>query len=126
MKGNTKIDIDIGRGYIWNRDDQDWMNSKRLPNEIGCIHTTQGYDLNYAGVIFGPEIIYDKKNHRIDVIREKYCDDKGKMVSGDNEVLKDFILNIYATLMFRGIRGTYIYVCDPALREYMRKYFGCQ
>ena len=121
---STIIDIDIGRGYIWNRDDKDWMNSDRLPNEIGCIHTSQGYDLNYVGVIFGPEIIYDQGQQRIDVIRDNYKDDKGKYVSGDHEALRNFIINIYATLMLRGIRGTYLYICDPALREYMRKYFG--
>lgn len=116
-------DINIGRGYIWNRKEIDWINSKPLPYEVGCIHTAQGYDLNYVGVIFGPEITYDKTNQRIDVIRENYKDDKGKCVSGDHEALREFIINIYATLMTRGIRGTYIYVCDPDLREYLRPFF---
>lgn len=117
-------DIDIGRGYIWNRTDTDWINSSRWTNEVGCIHTSQGYDLNYVGVIFGPEITYNAELQRVDIIRDNYKDEKGKYVQGDNEALRDFILNIYATLMSRGIRGTYIYVCDPKLREYLRPYFS--
>ncbi len=119
----TERDINIGRGYIWNRKEIDWINSKPFPYEIGCIHTVQGYDLNYVGVIFGPEIIYDKKRRCIDVVRENYKDDKGKCVSGDQNALREFIINIYTTLMTRGIRGTYIYVCDSALREYLRPFF---
>ncbi len=116
-------DIDIGRGYVWNRTSTDWINSDRLPYEVGCIHTVQGYDLNYTGVIFGPEITYGPEKQRIEVLRENYRDNLGRAVSGDYEALREYIINIYATLMTRGIHGSFVYVCDPALREYLRKYF---
>ena len=124
QKNPVERDIDIGRGYIWNRAETDWIYSSPFPYEVGCIHTTQGYDLNYVGVIFGPEIIYDPEKERIDVIRENYMDEKATYVSGDHAALREFIIHIYETLMMRGIRGTYIYVCDPALRTYLRKYFA--
>ncbi len=117
-------DIKIGRGYLWNRTYTDWINSDRLPYEVGCIHTVQGYDLNYVGVIFGPEITYDRINRRIEVIQENYKDNLGRAVSGDYEALRDYIINIYSTLMTRGIRGAFVYVCDPALRNYLRQYFN--
>ena len=117
-------DIPIGRGYIWNRTYTDWINSDRLPYEVGCIHTVQGYDLNYVGVIFGPEITYSKKSGRIEVIKGNYEDSLGKAVRGDYEALRKYIINIYATLLTRGIRGVLVYVCDPNLREYLRPYFG--
>ena len=120
------VDIPIGRGYIWNRTYTDWINSGRLPNEIGCIHTVQGYDLNYVGVIFGPEITYDATTGRIEVIKKNYMDTLGKAVGNNQEVLRTYILNIYATLLTRGIHGALIYVCDPALREYLRKYFSAE
>ena len=123
-KDTDKRDINIGRGYIWNRTFTDWINSSRLPYEIGCIHTVQGYDLNYAGVIFGPEITYDKIHGRVEVIQENYKDNLGRAVSGDMEALREYIINIYATLMTRGIKGTFVYVCDYKLREYLRKYFA--
>ena len=40
----------------------------------------------------------------------------------DVEVLKDYIVNIYKTLMYRGIKGVFIYVCDKNLREYFETY----
>ena len=122
-KNTPKRDIDIGRGYIWNRTNTDWIGSKPLPYEIGCIHTVQGYDLNYVGVIFGPEIYYDRKAGRIDVDKKKYYDSLGKTVGDDHEALRTYILNVYQTLLTRGIRGVLIYVCDPALREYLRPFF---
>ena len=36
--------------------------------------------------------------------------------------LLDYLLNIYRTMMARGMLGTYIYVCDPGLKEYLKKY----
>ena len=119
----TIVDITIGRGYIWNRTTTDWINSGRLPNEIGCIHTVQGYDLNYVGVIFGPEIVFDKSTGRIEVLKKKYADSRGKAVGNNYEALRRYIINIYSTLLTRGIRGALVYVYDPELREYLRPYF---
>ncbi len=121
--GTEVRDIQIGQGYLWNRTYTDWINSDRLPYEVGCIHTVQGYDLNYVGVIFGPEIVYDSISNRIIVDKDNYYDSLGKAVGEDTEALREYILNIYVTLMTRGIRGAYVYVCDPALREYLRPYF---
>ena len=117
-------DIPLGRGYLWNRTYTDWINSDRLPYEIGCIHTVQGYDLNYVGVIFGPEITYNKVTGRIEVIKKNYMDTLGKAVGNDEEALRQYIINIYSTLLTRGIHGALIYVCDLKLREYLRSYLG--
>ena len=124
QKDTPLRDIPIGRGYIWNRTNTDWINSGRLPYEVGCIHTVQGYDLNYVGVIFGPEIVYDKNTHRIEVIKSNYQDSKGKEVGKDYEALRRYIINIYSTLLTRGIHGAFVYACDPDLREYLRLYFS--
>ena len=53
-----EIEIDNHK-YIWNTKNKDWINSPNAINEIGCIHTTQGFDLNYTGVIIGNELKYD-------------------------------------------------------------------
>ena len=110
-----------GKGYQWNTTATDWINSENAINEIGCIHTVQGYDLNIAGVIFGEDIYYDKNDDTIKINPSKYFDSLGK--TRDPEKLKEYIIHIYETLMTRGIRGTYVYVCDAALREYLKKYF---
>ena len=91
---------------------------------MGCIHTTQAYDLNYAGVIFGNEISYDKETDEIVIRKENYFDRNGQVGIADIKDLKAFILNIYKTIMLRGIKGTYIYVCDKNLREYFAEHIA--
>ncbi|MTH14777.1 DNA/RNA helicase domain-containing protein [Flavobacterium sp. LC2016-01] len=116
-------DIEIGNTRLkWNSTNIDWVNSLNSINEVGCIHTIQGYDLNYTGVIFGKEITYDKKNNQIKILKEYYHDVNGKQSIVDVEELKDFILNIYKTIMLRGIKGTYVYVCDKDLRDYFSEF----
>lgn len=120
---NNKNDISIqGVELKWNSVSDDWVNSRNSLNEVGCIHTTQGYDLNYAGIIFGNEISYDKNKNEICIIPENYHDKNGKQTIKDIEELKKFIINIYKTILLRGIKGTYIYVCDQNLREYFKNF----
>lgn len=106
----------------WNSTNIDWVNKPGLEDEVGCIHTTQGYDLNYTGIIFGHEISYDWELDEIVVYKDKYRDKNGKMSIDDIADLKSFILNIYKTILLRGIRGTYVYACDPELRKYLSQY----
>lgn len=115
------IEID-GLQLKWNSEFSEWINSSNAINEVGCIHTTQGYDLNYTGIIFGNEIAYDPIKQEIIIRAQNYHDRNGKSGIKDPEQLKLYIINIYKTLMYRGIKGTFIYVCDPDLREYLRKY----
>jgi len=119
----NSYDIEIdGTALRWNKTNSDWINSSNSLHEVGCIHTTQGYDLNYAGIIFGREIGYDKENDEITIAPKNYFDRNGKQSIKDSVELKQFILNIYKTIMLRGIRGTFVYACDPDLREYLARY----
>lgn len=120
IDGSIDILID-GHGYIWNTEEEDWINSSNSINEIGCIHTVQGYDLNYTGVIIGNELKYNKKTQKIFIDRDQYFDRNGQ-VTAINDELHEYIINIYTTLLTRGIKGTYVYACDPGLRDYLRKY----
>ncbi|MEZ7506056.1 DNA/RNA helicase domain-containing protein [Flavobacterium sp. Arc2] len=124
-KKDAKQDYDIeieNTRLKWNSTNIDWVNSKNSRDEVGCIHTTQGYDLNYTGIIFGNEITYDKANNQIKILKENYYDVNGKQSIVDPEELKNFILNIYKTIMLRGIKGTYVYVCDKNLRNYFSQF----
>lgn len=47
---------------------------------------------------------------------------KNKMDTATDEELLNYITNIYYVLLTRGIRGTYLYVCDDDLREYIEKF----
>jgi DUF2075 family protein len=106
----------------WNSRTVDWINTPGSEDEVGCIHTTQGYDLNYTAIIFGHEISYDEERGRIVILPENYHDRNGKQGIADPEKLQEYIVNIYVTLMLRGIRGTFVYACDPALRRYFNRH----
>ena len=86
----------------------------------------QGISLRmvYAGIIIGNDIKYDAKAGKIVSDKSCYFDTLGEVsVSDDPEGLKNYLCNIYITLLTRGIRGTYIYVCDDALREHLSQFF---
>ena len=117
----TDIELD-GLKFKWNSTDKDWINSPKAFNEIGCIHTTQGYDLNYTAAIFGKEIDYNKKSNCIEVDPEKYFDIYGKKGIKDPEVLKSYIINIYKTILYRGIKGTFIYASNSDLKDYLKEH----
>ncbi|BCT75260.1 hypothetical protein SCMU_11020 [Sinomonas cyclohexanicum] len=129
-KKNPKAyDIEVdGCRLRWNSTDRDWINSPKSVSEVGSIHTVQGYDLNYAGVIIGPELTYDPALRRIVADRSNYHDKKGKennprlgIVYSDEQLL-EYIVNIYGVLLTRGMLGTYVYVCDPTLRAYLSRF----
>lgn len=120
-KNPADYDIVIGDIKLrWNSEASDWANSPNAINEVGCIHTIQGYDLNYAGVIIGPELSYDFDKKELIIHKDKYKDKKGKAAVDDEKEIKRYILNIYRVLLTRGIYGTYVYVCDPNLRKYLK------
>ncbi len=120
------VDIEFdGLEFQWNQTDKDWINNpkdKTNPlKEIGCIHTVQGYDLNYTGVIFGREINYNPLTDAIEIDSSLYFDKYGRNGTNEKE-LKLFIINIYKTIMYRGIKGTYIYAYHKELRDYFKKH----
>lgn len=130
-KDAQQHDIEIdGLKLFWNRTAQDWINSKDSVDEVGSIHTIQGYDLNYAGVIIGPDISYDAVADRIVFNRENYFDTKGQEnnptlgISFGDEDIREYVLNIYRVLLTRGIKGTFIHAVDPQLQAYLRESIG--
>lgn len=106
---------------IWNNRTENWVHCENAINEVGCIHSIQGYDLNYGFVILGKDIRYDKEKDSVVIDKNQYFDKNGKNTATDEE-LDQYIKNIYYVLMTRGIKGTYLYVCDQALKEYLEQY----
>lgn len=110
--------------FQWNRDNIDYISKDVNAEQIGCIHTSQGYDLNYTGIIFGPEIILNPYTQEIEVVKDNYFDTNGKNTIRDPKILKEYIINIYTTIMLRGIMGCYVYVVDKNLREYFKNHMN--
>lgn len=126
-KDPNAIDIEIdGVARQWNVEEKDWVQSQGAAREIGSIHTVQGYDLNYAGVIIGKDLRFDPARNQMYFDASNYADKKGMQGSetfgievSEADLLR-YVVNIYVVLLTRGIRGTFIYVCDGPLRERLR------
>lgn len=111
-----------GVSMRWNRTVESWVHSPTAFQEVGSIHTIQGYDLNYAGVIIGSDVELDESG-KYRVNKNNYHDKRGKAnnkVANEKttpEPLRRYVANIYKVLLTRGIRGTYIYAEPSGLAE---------
>ena len=109
-------------GMIWNTGFPHWgqKKGKDVEEEVGAIHSVQGYDFDYVGVILGNDIFFN--NDRIDINPQNYKDRKGKYGISKNQVeLKKYIQNCYYTLLTRGIYGIRLFIEDPELRRYWKE-----
>lgn len=119
-KDPHRHDIEIeGCKLFWNSTNIDRVNSPDSPFEVWCIHTVQGYDLNYVGVIIWDEITYNKRSNQFVVRKDKYYDTKWKAWIVDPDQLIRYVINIYKTLLTRWMKWTYIYVVDDDMRAYL-------
>lgn len=130
-KNNSDIhDIQIGDfGMSWNLGSSStWAIDPESVNEIGCIHTCQGLEFDYVGVIIGEDLRYDD-GIITDFTRRARTDQslkglKGLYKKNKEEALKiadRIIKNTYRTLLTRGQKGCYIYCVDKDLQEYLKK-----
>ncbi len=117
-------------GMSWNLGDksQTWAIEKDSINEAGCIHTCQGLELDYVGVIIGDDLVYRDGKIVTDVTKRASTDQsiKGykKLLEQDPEetaeLLDKIIKNTYKVLMTRGMKGCYVFCTDDSLRDYIK------
>lgn len=130
-KNTNYHDIQIGDfGISWNlQNGQAFAISPDSVNEAGCIHTTQGLEFDYVGVIIGDDMRYESGKVITDFTRRASTDQsiKGlkKLAKSSPEEAKvradEIIKNTYRTLMTRGMKGCYIYCTNAGMRDYIRK-----
>ncbi len=116
MRWNLKVDGNL------------WLIKPESVNEIGCIHTCQGLDLDYVGVIVGDDLIVrggqvltdPSKRARTDASLKGF----GVLLRNNPEEAKArvklLIKNTYRTLMTRGMKGCYVYFTDNETRDYFK------
>lgn len=125
-------DIEIGSYRArWNlKDDgQAWIIKPNSVSEVGCIHTCQGLELDYVGVIIGDDLVIRNGRVLTDGLRRAKTDKslagfKGMLKTDSiraEEMADQIIKNTYRTLMTRGMKGCYIYCTDPETQEYFRQ-----
>ncbi len=131
-QNNTNYhDIKIGDFEMsWNLGSgEPYALSETSVNEIGCIHTSQGLEFDYVGVIIGDDMRYVNGEIITDYTKRASTDQslKGikKLAQSQPEEAKrradEIIKNTYRTLMTRGMKGCYVYCTDSNLAEYLKK-----
>lgn len=109
-----------------------WLAHPDSINEIGCIHTVQGLELDYVGVIIGNDLVVEdgalvtrpearSRNDRSIFGWKKHMREQPDETGPR---LRRIILNTYRTLMTRGMKGCYIYATDPSVRQWLRQRMG--
>lgn len=128
-----RFDIEIpGHDYRrrWNlaSDGSLWIVAKQSVEEVGCVHTSQGLEVDHVGVIIGPDLVV--RNGRILTRPEHRARTdqslKGfrKLLKGDPDAAREqadrIIKNTYRTLLTRGMKGCYVFCTDPETNAYFR------
>ena len=123
-RGDVDINLPGGFQAKWNlANDKIWAINPKSFEEVGCIHTAQGIEFDYVGVLIGRDLTFDNATGR--VLTNKTAISKDDRTSGirgaADEVARRLILNTYKTLLTRGQKGCFVYCEDDALREYFKK-----
>lgn len=113
----------------WNLADDGmlWIMKESSVDQIGCIHTCQGLELDYVGVIIGPDMTFSGNTIQTSAAKRSSQDSTIKGYRGllksdplHAEVLADEIIkNTYRTLMTRGMKGCYVYCVDKCLQDHL-------
>lgn len=119
------IDISLPGGFTaqWNlNNDKIWAINPSSFEQVGCIHTAQGLEFDYVGVLIGRDLSYDPETGRIVTDKTKISRDdnsSGIRTATDAEARR-LILNTYKTLLTRGQKGCFVYCEDDMLRTYLK------
>ena len=127
---STFHDIQIGDyGISWNLDNGDaFAVNEESVHEAGCIHTSQGLEFDYVGVIIGDDMRYENGHIVTDYTKRAKTDNSLKGIKALAKedpkeagcLADELIKNTYRTLMTRGMKGCYIFCTDSGLRAYLK------
>jgi DUF2075 family protein len=120
--------FDYRRRWNLDKDGSLWIVTPGSVEQVGCIHTSQGLELDYVGVIIGPDLAYRDGHIVTDATKRASSDQSIKglksMLKADparSLALADAIVkNTYRTLMTRGMKGCYVYCTDAPLAAYLK------
>lgn len=134
-KNNSKVhDIQIPEYNFemsWNLGNSTtWAIDSESVNEVGCIHTCQGLEFDYIGVIIGDDLRYENNHIVTDYTKraktdtslngiKKIAKEQGQEVA--NKIADNIIKNTYRTLMTRGMKGCYVFCTNKELAKYFKQ-----
>ena len=125
-------DEDFSAQWNFSRDGGTWIIRPDSVEQVGCIHTCQGLELDYVGVLLGHDLVIRKG---------LWCEYPGRRAKQDSSIkgygrllltdrlngerrIREVIRNTYRTLMTRGSRGCYVYSVDPETNAFLRFAMG--
>ena len=117
------IDIKLENGFEaqWNfSNTQTWAIDEDSFEQVGCIHTSQGLEFDYCGVIIGQDLVY-RNGKVITDYHKRAKTDQSLRGNNDPEIADKIIKNTYKTLLSRGQKGCFIYCEDKELNSYIKK-----
>lgn len=94
-----------------------WAYDPNGIDQVGCVYTAQGFEFDYVGVIFGPDLIYDPKSASWRGVRERSAD---QVVKRSKDHFTDLVKNTYRVLLSRGMKGCYVHFMDEDTRNFFR------
>ncbi|MBP8307761.1 MAG: DUF2075 domain-containing protein, partial [Burkholderiaceae bacterium] len=121
-------EFDYRRRWNLDKDGSLWIVTPGSVEQVGCIHTCQGLELDYVGVVIGPDLAYRDGRIVTDATKRASSD---QSVRGLKSLLRtepesaraladSIVKNTYRTLMTRGMKGCYVYCTDAPLAAYLR------
>ena len=129
---SSVTDINIGNYHAsWNLGNTEtWAIDPNSVDQVGCIHTSQGLEFDYVGVIIGNDIgvtddgrVYTNWHMRAKTdasVKGLKSMEKVNKEKAD-EIGDEIVRNTYRTLMTRGQKGCYVYCVDKKFADYLRK-----
>ncbi|MBD5350299.1 MAG: DUF2075 domain-containing protein [Bacteroides sp.] len=108
--------------YKYAKNAQLWSTEPQGVNQIGAVHALQGWDLDYAGVIIGPDLIYDKENDCLKGNTQTGVNKQKGLERPSEEMANKYFKNIYRVLMSRGMKGCYVFCCDPEVGKFIKRH----
>ena len=95
-----------------------WATDPAGFGQVGCVYTAQGFEYDWNGVIFGPDLVW-RTDHWETVRSANKDPDFRNTKKVSNEEFHRLVLNVYKVLLTRGMIGTLIYSVDPETQRFL-------
>ena len=94
-----------------------WADDPNGINQVGCVYNAQGFEFDYVGVIFGPDLRYNFDLQRWEGHPE---DSHDSTVRSSRDRFVDLVKNTYRVLLTRGMKGCYVHFMDKDTERFIR------
>jgi DUF2075 family protein len=94
-----------------------WAYESGGIDQIGCIYTAQGFEFDYVGVIWGPDLVYNFEHQSWQGDKKQSHD---TVVKRSKDQFTDLVKNTYRVLLSRGLKGCYVHFMDKDTERFVR------